>query len=151
MSKKKKIDIYLIAKEVGVSIATISRYFNNKSIVSKITRKKISNVCEKYNYKPLSVASALNTKRTKSIALSIPGLRQPAFIDLIVAVENMASSKGYSFLLYSTKESIQKELDFLDVINKRTIDGIIVSGVYGFEEDKIFIDEIQKRNIACNT
>jgi LacI family transcriptional regulator len=149
MNKVKKIDIYLIAKEARVSIATISRYFNNKSLVSSKTREKIHDVCEKYKYEPLSVASALNTKRTKSIALSIPSLRQPAFIDLITAIENVATSKGYSLLLYNTKEDIHKELDFLNVINKRTIDGIIVSGVYGFEEDKLFIDEIQKRNIAC--
>jgi LacI family transcriptional regulator len=147
MGKKNIIDIYLIAKESGVSIATVSRYFNNESVVSDKTGDKISQVCKKYNYKPLSVARALTTRKTKSIALSIPSIRQPAFTDLISAVEKVTSSHNYALILNNTKDSVDRELEFLDIIDNRLIDGIIVSGVYGYDEDKVFINEIQKRNI----
>jgi len=146
---KKKIDIYFIAKEAGVSIATISRFFNNSSVVGEVTREKIINVCNKYNYKPSKIASALSTKRTKSIALLIPSIKNPAFNSLVDGVGTIVSKRGYSLTLFNTKESIEKELEILDIINNRSIDGAIVSGVYGREEDRLFISEVEKRKIPC--
>lgn len=140
-------NIYFIAREAGVSVATISRFFNDNSLVKKSTSLKILEICKKYNYKPSKVASAITTKKTKSVAFLVPTLKDPSFNGLISGVESVLTSKGYCMILFSTTESINIELEILNNIRNRIIDGVIVSGVYGSDEDKLFISEIQKRGI----
>lgn len=146
---KNKTNIYVIAKEAGVSVATISRFFNKKSLVKKSTRLKILDVCKKYNYKPSKIASAITTKKTKSIALLIPSLKDPVFSELVDGVESELSKNGYCLNVFNTRQSIDKELEIIDIINNRIIDGVIVSGVYGSKEDRIFISEMLRRKIPC--
>ena len=146
---KKRKNIYFIAKETGVSVATISRFFNNKNLVKRSTREKVLSVCNKYKYRPSRIASAITTKRTKSIALLVPSTKDPVLSDLINGVETKLASKGYCMIFFNTKQSIDKELEILDIISNRIIDGMIVSGVYGSKEDKLFISKVQEREIPC--
>lgn len=146
-NKPTKVNIYFIAKEVGVSVATVSRFFNNNSLVKEATKTKILEICQKYNYKPSKIASAITTKRTKSIAFIVPSLKEPAFIELISGAELAMSKKGYSMTLFNTRQNVFREKDIIDTLDSMIIDGVIFSGVYGSEEEKIFISEVQKRNI----
>ena len=146
-NKGPKVNIYYIAKETGVSVATISRFFNNKNLVKESTRTKILEICQKYNYKPSKIASAITTKKTKTIALIVPSLKEPSFVDLINGAELAMSKNGYSMVLFNTRQNIVREKDIIDTIDSMIIDGVIFSGVYGGEEEKFFIAEIQKRNI----
>jgi LacI family transcriptional regulator len=145
--RKKNTNIYGIAKEVGVSVATISRFFNNKNLVKESTRSKILEVCQKHNYKPSKIASAITTKRTKYIAFIVPSLKDPTFIELVNGAELAMSKKGYSMTLFNTRQNINREKDIIDTLDSMIIDGVIFSGVYGGEEEKLFISEVQKRNI----
>ena len=146
---KNKANIYIIAKEAGVSVATVSRFFNKKSLVKKSTGLKILDVCKKYNYKPSRVASAITTKKTKSIALLVPSLKDPAFGELVSGVEFALSKNEYCLNVFNTRESIDKEMEIIDIIDNRIIDGVIVSGVYGSKEDRVFTSEMLRRKIPC--
>ncbi|MCX6383723.1 MAG: LacI family DNA-binding transcriptional regulator [Actinobacteria bacterium] len=146
-NKTPKVNIYYIAKEVGVSVATISRFFNNETLVKESTKTKILKVCQKYNYKPSKIASAITTKSTKSIAFIVPSLKDPTFVELISGAELAMSKKGYSMTLFNTRQNIFREREIIDTLDSMIIDGVIFSGVYGGEEEKIFISEVQKRNI----
>lgn len=145
----KRTTIYKIAEEAGVSVATVSRYFNNPGIVKGDTREKISSVCMKYNYEPSCIASAITTKKTKTIAILVPGLKEPAFVELIGGAEHILSDRGYCLSVFNACQSIEKELEIAKIIDSRFIDGVILSGVYGDKRDKVFISEMVKRNIPC--
>lgn len=145
----KKATIYKIAKEAGVSVTTVSRFFNDPDIVRKATRKKISSICQKYDYEPSSIASAITTKKTKTIAFLAPGFKEPAFVELIGGAEYILSGSGYCLCVFNARQSIEKELEIAKIIDSRSIDGVILSGVYGDERDKVFISEMVKRNIPC--
>ncbi len=145
----KKATIYKIAKEAGVSVTTVSRFFNNPSIVREATRKKISYICQKYDYEPSNVASAITTKKTKTIALLVPSLKDPEFVELIGGAEHVLSGEGYCLSVFNARQSIERELKIAKIIDSRFIDGVILSGVYGDERDRVFISEMVKRNIPC--
>ncbi len=95
------------------------------------------------------IASAITTKRTKSIALSVPSTKDPVLSVLINGVETKLANKGYCMIFFNTKQSIDKELEILDIISNRIIDGIIVSEVYGSKKDRLFISKVQERGIPC--
>jgi len=145
----KKKTIYRVAEEAGVSVTTVSRFFNNPSLVKKSTRNKISKICKKYNFKPSNIASAITTKKTKTVAILIPSLKEPAFVELMNGAEYVLSRRGYCLSVFNTRQSIKRELEIANIIDSRFIDGVILSGVYGNEKDKVFISEMLKRNIPC--
>ncbi|MEI7616779.1 MAG: LacI family DNA-binding transcriptional regulator [Actinomycetota bacterium] len=144
---KAKVNIYFIAKEANVSVASISRFFNNKDLLKETTKKRILEVCQKYNYKPSKIASAITTKKTNSIAFVVPSLKEPSFVDLINGAELEMSKNGYSMILFNTRQNIDREKDILDTLDSMIVDGVIFSGVYGGEEEKFFMTEIQNRDI----
>jgi LacI family transcriptional regulator len=144
-----KATIYKIAREAGVSVTTVSRFFNNPGIVKETTRDKIFAVCQKYNYQPSYIASAITTKKTKTIALIVPSFKDPMFVELIGGAEYILTLKGYSLSVFNARQSIEKELEIAKIIGSRSIDGVILSGIYGDERDKVFISEMVERNIPC--
>src|SRR5450830_1241353 len=144
-----KVDIYFIAKKAKVSPATISRFFNRSELVSEKTRKKILEICDKYDYKPSVVASSMRTKKTKYIGLVVPNLTNPFFFELLRGAEDFASEKDYYLVVFNSKNNYEKELIFLDAIFKRRIDGIIISGIAGGKKDNFFTKEILKKKLPC--
>jgi len=145
----KKATIYEIAKEAGVSVTTVSRFFNNPDIVRETTRKKISDICKKHDFKPSNIASAITTKKTKTVAILVPSFKEPAFVELMDGVEHILSKRGYCLNIFNARQSIEREFEIANIIDSRFIDGVILSGVYGNEKDKVFISEMLKRKIPC--
>ena len=145
----KKTTIYKIAREAEVSVTTVSRFFNNPGLVKKSTRNKISEICKKYDFRPSSIASAITTKKTKTVAILVPSFKEPAFVELMGGAEYVFSRKGYCLSVFNARQSIERELEIANIIDSRFIDGVILSGVYGNEKDKVFISEMLKRNIPC--
>ena len=147
--KMEKATIYSIAKEARVSVATISRFFNKPYLVKEETRNRILQICDKYSYEPSKIASAITTKKTKTIALLLPSFKEPPFMDLINGTEYELSKRGYCLNIFNFRESVEREREIAKIIDNRFIDGVIFSSVYGNKNDKIFILEMLKRNIPC--
>ena len=146
---EEKVDIYFISKKAKVSPATVSRVFNRSELVSEKTRKKIQEVCEKYDYKPSIVASSMRTNKTKYIGFVIPNMTNPFFYELLRGAEEYASKKDYYLVVFNSENNYEKELVFLDAIFKRRIDGIIISGIAGGKKDNFFTREILKKKLPC--
>jgi len=104
----KKATIYMIAKEAGVSVTTVSRFFNNPDIIREATKEKISSICQKYDYELSSIASSISTKKTKTIAIMVSGLKEPAFVDLIDGAEYILSGRGYCLGVFNASQSIKR-------------------------------------------
>lgn len=124
--------IHDVAKKAGVSIATISRYFN-QGYVGKASREKIERVIAELDFKPNAVARALNNKSSKIIGLIVPSIFNPFFPELAQAVEEEAARHGYRLMLCSA-ESVggdsagsDKEAEFIEFMVLNHADGIITS------------------------
>jgi len=146
---EEKIDIYFISKKAKVSPATVSRVFNRSELVAEKTKKKVLDICRKYNYQPSIVASSMRTKRTKYLGFVLPNMVNPFFFELLKGAEQCASQQDYYIVLFNSENNYDKEIIFLDAIFKRRIDGIIISGIAGGRKDSFFVREILKKKLPC--
>lgn len=118
-----------IAKRLGVSYATVSRALNDKYGVKHSTRERVVAAARELNYRPNAIARGLITRRTRTIGLVIPDLRNPFFPEVAAGIEAAAEECGYSVLLGSTNWSAEREDKYLNLLAERRVDGIILAPV----------------------
>jgi len=109
----KRITMKDIAKEAGVSKATVSRVINNTNPVSEEIRKKVEKVIKKNNYKPSSIARSLSKKETKVIGLIIPDLSNSFYSELVRGISRTAHENGYNVFLCNSFKETKLEIEFL--------------------------------------
>lgn len=115
-----------IAYLAGVSKTTVSKVINNKDdSISKSTRDKILQIMKEQNYVPNKLAQSLVTKRTKTIGLLIPDIRNPFFTDISRGAEDFARKEGYNIIFCNTDEDYEKEVECVSMLCEKMIDGII--------------------------
>lgn len=125
-----------VAKEAGVSTATVSKVINNKMYVSAVTRDKVLQVMKRLNYTPNASAANLARGSSKTILYAdsfYKGLpyQNPHMFDIICGVSNELSRKGYHLSLLNLDSCGRKAKDiFEDAIQSQVADGIILNGVY---------------------
>lgn len=122
------MNIKEIAKKAGVSVATISRVLNHPDIVQPETREHVLSIMKEYNYTPNWFARNLNLGRSRTIALMIPSIENTMYQHITSGVEQISQKKDYTIILCNTHSNIKNELNYLDMIIKRKIDGIILTG-----------------------
>jgi len=115
-----------VASLAGVSVATVSRVINDKGYVNQDTRDKVLQSIKQLNYKPNDVARSLFKGKSKMIALFVPDIMNPFFPELARSVEDVCNAQGYTFVLCNTDNSIEKELAYLNALQQKSVDGIII-------------------------
>jgi DNA-binding LacI/PurR family transcriptional regulator len=129
-----------IAKKVGVSTATVSRYINNSGYVSEEMRKKLEAAIREADYVPNNVAISLKTQKTRIIGIVIPDLFNVSFMDTVKAINDAAVGEGYQTIILNSEESAEKERKILDVLISRRVDGILVATANSSGENILKID-----------
>src|SRR5690625_3808500 len=109
MNKRENITIYDIAKEAGVSPATVSRVLTGNAVVRPETKRKITKVIKKYNFRPNSLARSLTEKRTKMIGFVLPDINHPFFSTLVLKSETRALRLGYTSFLCNSMNDTEME------------------------------------------
>jgi LacI family transcriptional regulator len=115
-----------VAREAGVSLMTVSRVVNNKEGVSQETRQLVQEIIQKLGYRPSSIARSLATHRTGTLGLIVPDVSNPFFSDITHGLEQVAFQEGYSVLLCDTDENPDRELDTLELLAEKRVDGVVV-------------------------
>lgn len=124
---KKKVTLKQIAKELDVSISTVSKSLKNSAEISEDTRQKIQAFAKLYNYKPNNIALSLKNRKTKTICVIIPEIIHHFFATVISGVEQVANEKGYNVLVCLSDESFDKEVINMEMLANGSIDGFIMS------------------------
>lgn len=115
-----------IASLAGVSKTTVSKVINNKDdSISAATKDKILQIMKEQNYVPNKLAQGLVTKRTKTIGLLIPDIRNPFFTDISRGAEDYARKEGYNIIFSNTDEDYEKEVQCVSMLCEKMVDGII--------------------------
>ena len=115
-----------VAREARVSLMTVSRVINDKEGVSQATRERVQAVIERLGYRPSDIARGLVTKRTGTLGLVVPDVANPFFSDVARGAEHVAYDKGYNVFLCNTEENIQRELDVLQSLEEKRVDGVVI-------------------------
>ena len=124
---KRKVTLKQIAKELDVSISTVSKSLRNSMEISEDTRQKVQAFAKLYNYKPNNIALSLKNKKTKTICIIIPEIIHHFFATVISGVENVANENGYNVLVCLSDESFDKEVINMEMLANGSIDGFIMS------------------------
>ena len=124
---RKKITLKEIARELDVSISTVSKALRDSREISKDTREKIQAFAKLYNYKPNNIALSLKNKRTKNIGVIIPEIVHYFFMTVISGIEKIANFKGYNVIVCLSDESFDKEVINMEMLANGSIDGFIMS------------------------
>lgn len=93
-SENKAITIYDIAKEAGVSPATVSRVLTNRAKVSSGKRDRVVKVIEKYNFKPNTFAKGLAETKSKKIGVLMADVRNPYYASMFVHVRRRRGARA---------------------------------------------------------
>ena len=91
-----------VARESGVSIATVSRVFNNSSLVSEDTAKRVMEVAARFDYWPNSAAQSLTTNRTNTLGVLLPDLFGEFYSEVIRGIDSLARRESYQIMLSSS-------------------------------------------------
>ncbi|MCG8451830.1 MAG: LacI family transcriptional regulator [Spirochaetales bacterium] len=121
----KKTTIKDIAREAGVSTATVSRILNNLEGYTGETRKRVMDVIERRQYRPSAIARGLVSQQTKTIGVLLPSLSSRFMNTLIEGIESQAQAHGYSVILCNTDRDGVRTADYLKVLGEKRVDGII--------------------------
>lgn len=118
-------NIQQVAKQAGVSVATVSRVLNGKDKVSTKTKLKVEEAIQYLNYEPSMLGRNLRNSESRIVLILIPSISNPFYFEVIKGIENMALSQNYSILLCETDSKPEKEEIYFDLVRKKMADGII--------------------------
>ena len=114
-----------VAREAGVSIATVSRVFNASAVVSEPTQRAVREVAARLNYWPNGAARSLITNRTQAIGVLLPDLFGEFYSEILRGMDCTARKAGLHVLVSSSHADAEEVLAALRALRGR-IDGLIV-------------------------
>jgi LacI family transcriptional regulator len=124
---KVKATLKQIAKELNVSVSTVSKALNDSPEISEQTKIKIKEYAKLKNYKPNVIGLNLKNRKTKTIGVIIPNILNSFFAKVFSGIEKVAEQKGYNVITCISNESLAKEISALEILSNGTIDGFILS------------------------
>lgn len=119
------VDIKTVALRAGVSIATVSRCLNDKS-VSPAAEQRIRAAIRELGYSPNRVARSLRAKRTMTLGMVIPDITNPFFPAVVSGVEETARASRFSLMLSNAGEQEEREWECLRALQALRCDGVLL-------------------------
>ena len=123
------MNIKEIARRAGVSSATISRVLNNSGYVKEETRQKVLKAVEEYNYVPSAIARSLSIQDSLSVGTIIPDIENEFFSKVISGISEVAETYHYNIVFLGTNETLDKEHDFLKIVESQRLKGVIITPI----------------------
>ncbi len=120
--------IYDVAREAGVSMATVSRVVNGNPNVKPATRKKVLDAIERLGYRPNAVARGLASKKTTTVGVIIPDIANIFFAELARGIEDIATMYKYNIILCNSDQNKDKEISLINTLLEKQVDGILFMG-----------------------
>ena len=123
----KMVTLKQLAKELNVSISTVSKALNNSAEIGEDTIKRVKELAELYNYKPNKVALSLKQNKTKTIGVIIPDILEHFLAKVLFGIEREANLHGYNIITCISNDSLEKEKESLQLLANGSVDGFILS------------------------
>jgi LacI family transcriptional regulator len=121
----KSITIKDIAKELDVSVSTVSRALQNHPDISEHTKQLVRDCAQRLNYKPNIMASNLRTSKNTTIGVILPELNHHFFASVLDGIEQAANEAGYHIVICQTRENVDKEIQAIQTLITSRVAGIL--------------------------
>jgi DNA-binding LacI/PurR family transcriptional regulator len=115
-----------VAREAQVSVATVSRLLNNEGTVSADTAARVYAAIQKLSYEPNILARNLRKNESRVILILAPNVTNPYYAHILSGIGDAAAELGYSALIFTTADNVDREREALDMLKKRRADGAIL-------------------------
>ncbi len=125
---ERRVTVYDIAKEAGVSASTVSRVLTGNGPVNEKKRQVVLDLLKKHDFRPSSVARSLKARRSHSIGFIVPDIINPYFSTMFYEVETRLSSAGYTVILCNSESVREREMDILQVLAEKEVEAIVLCG-----------------------
>ncbi|WP_202552065.1 LacI family DNA-binding transcriptional regulator [Ginsengibacter hankyongi] len=122
-----KVNMKELAKELNVSVATVSKAMRDSHEISEQTKKKVLEAAARLNYTLNPYASSLRKRQSKTIALVLPEVADNFFSLAINGIQSVAERKGYHVLIYLSHEKFLNEVSILSECSSGRVDGVLIS------------------------
>src|SRR5688572_15727307 len=134
-----------IAREAGVSTATVSHVINKTKYVSDETREKVQRAIEEFNYHPNAHAQMLALGRSNMIGLLVSDISNPFFPEIIKSIEAAVFAAGYNLILLNTNYEPERAIEYVRRLLQMKVAGIILMIA---EFDPSLVDEFKNRKTS---
>ena len=124
-NKQHRVSLKDLAKELGVSIATVSRALRSSSEIGKDMQTRVKELAKKMNYRPNPFAQSLRKEAPRVIGVVVPNLVTHYYAAVLDGIEDEARSKGYSIISANSHESFEDETQAIDNFVSLHVEGII--------------------------
>ncbi len=115
-----------VAARSGVSTATVSRVLSGSAPARPETRDRVLAAARELDYRPSGIARALKRQETRTLGLVVTDITNPFYPQLVRAVESAAHERGYGIVLANGGDDAARELEHLDLLIERRVDGIVI-------------------------
>ncbi|OGP90789.1 MAG: hypothetical protein A2156_11030 [Deltaproteobacteria bacterium RBG_16_48_10] len=119
-----------VAKQVGVSTATVSHVINNTRFVSAELKQRVLKAIRDLGYHPNAIARSLVKRKTHTIGILISDILNPFYTAIVRRIEDVTYKSGYSVMLCNTDEDPEKEILYIQMLLEKRIDGLIISTAF---------------------
>lgn len=118
-------NIQQVAKQAGVSVATVSRVLNGQDTVANKSKIKVEEAIRLLNYEPSILGKNLRNSESRLLLILIPTISNPFYLEIIKGIENVAISQNYNILICETDSNPERENIYFDLLRSKMADGII--------------------------
>ena len=124
---KPQITIKDIARELNVSISTVSRALKNHPDISQATRDLVNNYAKEHNYKPNAMAANLRMHRSNTIGVIVPEIVHYFFMTILAGIVEVAHENGFNIIVCQSNESYEKEIQIVNSLIESRVSGVLAS------------------------
>ncbi|TJZ67430.1 LacI family DNA-binding transcriptional regulator [Chitiniphilus eburneus] len=119
------VSIAAVARQAGVSVATVSRVLNGQAVVKAETRDKVMAAVEVLGYRMNHLARNLRTAASRLLLTMVPDVGNPFYAEIVRGIDSVARQHGYFVLLCDTGADPGRERSYFDLLRTRRADGAI--------------------------
>lgn len=127
-----------IAEDLNVSIVTVSKVLRQNSDISEATSRRVLTRVKELKYQPNWIARSLVTQRTYIIGLVVPSLMHSFFAEIAKAISQIAQPQGYVVVISSSEENAEIEIQEIELLLNRRVDGLIIASAQKPSQTEIF-------------
>lgn len=142
---RKRVTAKEIARELGISVMTVSRALNNRPNVDAETRTRVQEAARRLGYVPNRIAKSLVLQRTHIIGVVVPEITHSFFPEAIRGIEEVASQAGYHLILTHSAEDAVREDEVIHLLESQQVDGILISKAQTVENNNTYQQLIARR------
>ncbi len=124
-------NIYDVATRARVSAATVSAVLNDSAFVSPSLKKRVRAAVDSLGYQPNLLARSLATQQTKTLGMIVPDIANPFFPEVVRGAEDVAHQAGYSLLIASSDNDLDREAVYLKLFLAKRVDGVLLTKAPG--------------------